>query len=561
MSIINEEALEKLTSSSLKKRLFRLVYLILGSALILLGILFISFQTDFGIRINGINLSLMIYIIIIIIGLIVIWKFIFTPYYLRRTSIININLKNFKDSLDNQFKFNSFSISRVIAAILFISVGIISLIISALNMVNQINYAGIFILGQNSFFYLIGLPAFGIGLSIIIYLIMSPFKAIFSQTKESFFVYELRPLFPWITEILKDNIRTMKYQNNYLGRKLAWILVLTPIIGFQLITAISMLIAPSNISETYFSLILIICSILETTGLILLVYFSQYFYEIITEDILYYMWFSPIRSKNRIQFTKNFSEFLGCEFDQEEKIKDLFSKVSKTHFQLFNLIFGLFLIIGTTFINVELFFIGPLVFWIILIYGIILVVKALNYNFSNKGGDAFDYDRSNQIFRFKRRFKFKFHYITHYNVESVSIKKQFRKLELLDISFLGWILILTFAYQIQSWMILNTSQFIFNNIIFSIFIVIEFVFIFLYLCLPIDQIEVKTPQNVHMIEITIKLENKNVLNKYFDNLKKLPIEILKEELKKPFILRISLMILLILISVISTYTILTTYLL
>jgi len=324
MSIINEEALEKLTSSSLKKRLFRLVYLILGSALILLGILFISFQTDFGIRINGINLSLMIYIIIIIIGLIVIWKFIFTPYYLRRTSIININLKNFKDSLDNQFKFNSFSISRVIAAILFISVGIISLIISALNMVNQINYAGIFILGQNSFFYLIGLPAFGIGLSIIIYLIMSPFKAIFSQTKESFFVYELRPLFPWITEILKDNIRTMKYQNNYLGRKLAWILVLTPIIGFQLITAISMLIAPSNISETYFSLILIICSILGTSGLILLVYFSQYFYEIITEDILYYMWFSPIRSKNRIQFTKNFSEFLGCEFDQEEKIKIYF---------------------------------------------------------------------------------------------------------------------------------------------------------------------------------------------------------------------------------------------
>ena len=324
MSIINEEALEKLTSSSLKKRLFRLVYLILGSALILLGILFISFQTDFGIRINGINLSLMIYIIIIIIGLIVIWKFIFTPYYLRRTSIININLKNFKDSLDNQFKFNSFSISRVIAAILFISVGIISLIISALNMVNQINYAGIFILGQNSFFYLIGLPAFGIGLSIIIYLIMSPFKAIFSQTKESFFVYELRPLFPWITEIPKNNIRTMKYQNNYLGRKLAWILVLTPIIGFQLITAISMLIAPSNISETYFSLILIICSILGTSGLILLVYFSQYFYEIITEDILYYMWFSPIRSKNRIQFTKNFSEFLGCEFDQEEKIKIYF---------------------------------------------------------------------------------------------------------------------------------------------------------------------------------------------------------------------------------------------
>lgn len=81
------------------------------------------------------------------------------------------------------------------------------------------------------------------------------------------------------------------------------------------------------------------------------------------------------------------------------------------------------------------------------------------------------------------------------------------------------------------------------------------------MCLTIDQIEVKTPQNVYMIEITTKLENKNVLDKYFDNLKKLPIEILKEELKKPFILRISLMILLILISVISTYTILTTYLL
>jgi hypothetical protein len=561
MSIINLEALEKLTSSTLKKWLFRLIYLILGSTLILFGILFITFQTDFGLRINGINLSLMIYIIIILFGLIIFWKFLFTPYYLRRNSIINLNLKNFKESLENQFKFKSFSISRLIAGILFILVGIISIILSSLDLINEINYAGIFILGENSFFYFIGLPAFGIGFSIIIYFIMSPFEAIFSQSNKSFFIYEFRPLFPWITEIPKDNIRTMKYQNNYLGRKLAWILLLTPLIGFQLITAISMFITPSDISETYFSLILMICSILESSGLILLVFFSQYFYEIITEDLLYYMWFSPIRSKKKSKFNKNFPEFLRYEFKQEEGVNNLLSKVSKKHFQLFNLIFGLFLIVGIIFINTSLFLIGPLVFWIFLLYGIVLVVKALNYNFSNQGGDSFGYNKNDQIFRFKRKFILKFQYITYYNVESVLVKKKFRKLELLDISFIGWILILSIAYQIESWIILNTPAFALNNIISTIIILLLHVFIFLYICLPIDQILIKTPQNIHRIEITTKTEGKSIFTKYINNLRKFPKEVLKEDLKKPFMLRLTLLLLLTLISTFSTYSILTTYLL
>ncbi|MFX1378601.1 MAG: hypothetical protein ACFFA4_05870 [Promethearchaeota archaeon] len=561
MSVLSEDELEKLKISSLKRWLFRLIYLIFGSSLILLGILFTTSQIDFGIRINGINLSLMIYILIIVIGMVITWKFIFPPYYLRRESSIRIDSSNFRESLENSIKFNSFSISRLIAALTFISVGIISIIISTQNTINQINYAGFFILGENTFFYAIGLPAFGIGISLFIYLILSPFRGIFTQSQNSYFFLEYRPLFPWIHEIPKNQIDTIKYQNNYLGRKLSWILLLVPLIGFQLITAISIFIDPINVSELYISWFLIICSILEIFGLILLIFFTQDFYEIITADLLYYMWFSPIQGKKRFQFTKNFSEFLGCELKKYEKDDTLFSKVSNRHFQMFALIFGLFLIIRTTFINTELFLLGPLLFWITLLYGIILLAKALNYNFSNRGGDTFHYDDNSKIFRFQRKFKFKFQYITHNKVGSVSVKKQFRKLELLDISLIGWILILTIAYQIEEWIVLDAHVFLLSNIISTIFLIIEFAFIFLYVCFPIDQIEIITLHAVYRIEITRKREGKSIFNKYIYNFMNFPKEVLSKKLKKTFIFRITVIILIILISVISTYGILTTYLL
>ncbi len=561
MRILNDEELEKLTSPSLKRWVFRSFYLIFGSILILLGILFTTSQFDFGIRVNGINLSLMIYISLLVIGLIITWKFFFTPYYLRRNSTINADLGNFKESLNNYVKVNSFSISRLIAALLFILVGIISLLIPVLEIGDQLSYGGLFTLGENTFFYVIGLPAFGIGFSLLIYLIMSPFKGIFTQSQSSFFIFEFRPVFPWLTEISKNEIQTIKYQNNYLGRKLAWILLLVPIIGFQLITAISIFLAPNSILEIQFSWILILCSIIEFIGLILLLFFTQDFFGVITSDLLYYMWISPIKTKKRSQFNSIFSKFLNFESENKDGNNNLFSEISKRHFQLFGLIFGMFLIIGAFLINTELFLIGPLTSWLVILYGVILVVKALSYNFSNQGGDSFYYDNKNKIFKFKREFKTRFNYINHYNVESVSVKKKFRKLEHIEMALLGWVLILTVSYQVESWLVLDTVIFLLNNLISTFFVVILLIFIFLYICLPIDQIEIKTLHNVYQIEVTTRLERKNIFTKYFCNLKEFPKQILKKELKKFFIQRIGLIIFLILISAFSTYFMLTTYLL
>jgi hypothetical protein len=240
---------------------------------------------------------------------------------------------------------------------------------------------------------------------------------------------------------------------------------------------------------------------------------------------------------------------------------NLFSEISSKHFQLFNIIFGLFLIIGTIVINTELFIIGPLVFWITFLYGIILIVKAISHNFSNQDGDTSDYDKNYKTFRFKREFKTKFKYVTHYNVNSVSLIKCFRKLELLDMALMGWMLILTIAYQVESWIILNNSTFLFNNLSSTAFLVIEILFVIFYVCLPIDQIEIRTPHYINRIEITTKIEGKNIFTKFIGNLKKFPKEILKTELKKSFILRLSTIIFLILISFISTYIILATNLL
>jgi len=99
--------------------------------------------------------------------------------------------------------------------------------------------------------------------------------------------------------------------------------------------------------------------------------------------------------------------------------------------------------------------------------------------------------------------------------------------------------------QIEGWFIADTIPTIINNIISTIYMGIIFIFIILYVCLPIDVIEFKTPSLIYRIQISLKLKHKNLIQKYYNNLKEFFKEALKGDLIRTFRLRIGVILVLI----------------
>ncbi len=83
MKYLTNEEIENLKSIHPKKRILRYTFLFTGLFIILLGCIFTFMRFDFGITLNGSNLSLIVNILIIIFGGIITSKYYITPYYIR----------------------------------------------------------------------------------------------------------------------------------------------------------------------------------------------------------------------------------------------------------------------------------------------------------------------------------------------------------------------------------------------------------------------------------------------------------------------------------------------
>lgn len=553
MSLLTPEDIEKLKETHPFKKILRFTFLIVGIFIILIGFVFFIGSFDFGIIIEDINISFLIDVIIIILGMIIASKFFIAPYYLRENSLTIKKIRELREPVDNYIKFNSIAISRLIAAFILIIVALLSLLVFGAEVGHHnTNYGNAVVLGGPSFFYVTGLPALGIGFGLIIYFILSPFRGNFSQSRNFYFFYELRPFCPWLTEVPKKDIEAIRYQNNHLGPKLGWIMLILPFIVYQLMTAIPLFMVERAGPDYVLSWTFLTISILEIIVLILLVMFQQNYFEIATKTHLYEMWFSPIKLKHRSELTEDLSNFFECDIegdDTNDNSQLLFSELDNTHFQLFNLIFGLFLIVSGIIMAINMVLFGPLFWWVALMYGFILLVKSYSFDFSKKGGDTFYYNKVNGIFKFRRKFSYKFQYITTRNAESIKIRKWFRKLDFFDIFGLGAMIIMLTIQQIEGWFIADTSSTIIDNIISTIYMAIVFIFLILYIFLPVDVIEFKTPSIVYRIQVTTKLKKPNILQKFLNNVKQFPREALKEDMIRTFRLRLFVILILIIGSI------------
>ncbi|MBY8986866.1 MAG: hypothetical protein KGD61_00305 [Candidatus Lokiarchaeota archaeon] len=546
---MSDEEIENLKLTHPKKRILRLIFLLTGLFIIFLGCILAFIGFDFEITLSGFNLSFLIDILIIIFGGIITSKFFITPYYLRENSLTIKRMRDLREPVESYVKFNSFTLTRLVVALLLIINGIVSYIIFGDDVGHEIEFGSAVVLGGPSWFYVTGLPMLIIGFSLLIYFILSPFRGIFSKTKNFFFFYEIRPGFAWLTEIPKKDIEVLRYQNNHAGPKLAWIILILPFIVLQLMTAIPLFAAERAYPEFVLSWTFLILSILDIIALVILIFFQQNYFEIATKEKLYEMWFSPIKMRRQSQFKEDFSEFLECtpELRDLEDISSntIFSEVNTTNFQLFKLLFGSFLIVIAIIMLTQMVLFGPLVWWIALMYGLMLLVKNISDDFSKKRGDIFQFNEESKEFRFKREFSYKFRYIAANNVESINVRKWYRKLDFFDIFGICGLLVFLTIQQLEGWITADSLILKLDNLIStSLWITIIIIIVF-YLCLPIDVIEVKTATITYRVPITLKVKEKELFYKYLSNLKNFPKEVLKPEMKKTFLLRMSIVILLV----------------
>ncbi|MHA1623934.1 MAG: hypothetical protein ACTSWH_02265 [Promethearchaeota archaeon] len=548
MNLLSDQEIESLKEVHPKKKILRTIFLVLGLVFVLIGFLFIILGFDFNIIILDLNFSLVIDIIIILIGMIITSKYFIASYYLRENSIVFKRMRNMRETIDKHIKFNSFAFTRLAAAILLTVAGLLSLLVFGTDIGHEVPYGSAVFLGGPSWFYVTGLPALGFGLGLLLYCFLSLFRGIFSHSKNFYFFYEVRPGFPWLTEVPKKDIEAIRYQNNHLGPKLMWIPAFFPFIVMQLMTAIPLFGAERAAPEYVLSWVFVIISIIEIIALLILVCFQQNYFEIATESRVYEMWFSPIKFKKLSLFKENFSEFLECDVDvrKDEKTNvGIFQNLNNKHFQMFNLVFGLILVVLSLIMLINMVFFGQLVWWLALIYGFILLLKAFSYDFSDKNGDNFVYSDKSKEFSFRRVFQYKFHYVSARNVEEISTKKWFRKLDAFDIIFISGLLIFMIFQQGYGWGLADSITLIFDNIFSTIILIIITTCIFYYLCFPIDVIEFKTTTIKYRIPVTIKLKYKNIFDKYVKGFAMFLKNNQEKDVKRTFFMRLGAMSLII----------------
>jgi len=525
-----------------KPRRLILIILILGAFLLILGffIIVLSYAVEFIDAGIDFEVAFILGWVLFGFGLFLCIKI--TIMKIPKPHIVSFYLEKYfevNEKPEKSIRFYSLALSRLIASLLLLIMGFVDLFILTGGLSHHsAPFGQAIVLGGPSYFYTVGLfpSLFGIGL--FLYVMISSFRGVFSNSKNNLYFHEFRPTSPWTTKILKKDIEALRYQNNQLGPKLIWVVLLMPFIvlsfieGFYLIN----IYAIPRLENPIQGILLIFSAIMECFALFFLVLTPQHYFEIATKDDLYEMWFEPEKSKIRLKeidpITEDISEVFECSIKKEE-ISEFMknNQISTTHHSYTNLILGIFFI-ATSVVMWNFFILfGTLYWWFAIIFGSILLIRSISHDFSDCNGDLLEYNNSNKILKFHRKFRNKFNSICTYKPTELNIGKQFRKLDFFDISAIPGLLFFISFQLVQSWALATSPVLILDSIISTIFMVIVCILIFIYLCIPLNQVEFKTSTITYYIPVTLESQKKF-------NFKSL----LSEPFKKTFILRFSIIL-------------------
>lgn len=453
-----------------------------------------------------------------------------------------------KEKPHKSIRFFSFPLSRLIAATFLLIMGYLDLfILTGRISHDQAPYGEVVVLGGPSTYYVIGFIPHIIGIALLLYVLFDSHKANLASSENYFYFNEFRKNTFNHTAIPKKEIEMIRYQNNHVGSKFIWVLILVPFLVLTAINGPYLLVAP-RLQDPTQAILFIVTSILEVCALFFLVLRQQNYLEITTKNNYYDTWFAP--------FKKKLEELPISEGEGKGKTTSEFMKkhdISPTHRHYTTLLTGVFFILSGLIMLVLYAFLimgifGNLYTMFSIIFGVILIVKAISQDFSNKNGVQIDHDEIKKTSSFHQNFRHKFVRIETLQSSGVEPTRQFRKLNFFELILIPILLAFSTIQTVQSWMFSTSALIILDSVITTAVLCVVYLLIFLYLCVPLDQLRLTTPTKKYDIPITLTTRKKRFLD-----------GVLSSDLKKSFILRCLLIAIIGVLSLIGTLLYLNLY--
>lgn len=428
-----------------------------------------------------------------------------------------------KERPTTSIRFFSFRWSRLLAAILLLTLGFLDLFIitGAIGHHNP-PYSTAVVLGGPSFYYLIGFFPQGFGIGLLLYVMFKSHKANIGDSENFFYYNEFNKNTFVNTAIPKDEIETISYQNNRLGSNHIWIIALIPFIVLGAINGVYLLRAPLLTDPTE-GILFLVTSVLEVGALFYLTLRPAHYFKISTKENHYETWFTPYKKDlSDIPILENSHPKSSSEFMNEHDINPTHRSYSGLLIGTFFLTSGLIMLIFYYVIGIF----GNLYTMSSIIFGTLLMVRAISNDFSDKNGVQVDYDTTMKTIRFEQTFHSRFTHIKTLQSTEARVMGQFRQINIFDIMLISPILIFSTIETVQSWAISSSSNVILNSVITTGFLALVYLLIFLYICTPLNHLRLSTPTLKLSIPVTSTKHEKHLFE-----------GILSTDLKKSFLYR------------------------
>lgn len=210
-------------------------------------------------------------------------------------------------------EFTSFSWKRLIASILFLSVGTLDLFIFQPFYGRHVPTGSIMTFQGPSYFVSAGLIPLLLGIGLLIYVILSYFNGEVIQDNGNITIIEKRWFIQDKTELKIKEISLIQLTNNEIGVKYLWLFLIIPYLIFNFYYMILNFNQPFITSLFNLTAVITLISIIGSfLGLIILFVFPQWYLEIYTYEGKYELWFEPFRDGrkkiNEIVFSLNNSK-------------------------------------------------------------------------------------------------------------------------------------------------------------------------------------------------------------------------------------------------------------
>ncbi|MHA1765381.1 MAG: hypothetical protein ACTSWX_01195 [Promethearchaeota archaeon] len=422
------------------------------------------------------------------------------------------NRITFKNPKKNQVNFEksivfySFAWSRLLAGLMLFGFGITDYFLLG-HLIGHpgeeaigeyIGQGSAVFLGGVSFFYTVGLIPLLVGSWLILYSIFSSFKGEISKSKSgsTFYFHEKRLILPQFTEFKRTAINRMRIRDNHLGPKKLWYYLFIPM-SITIFNFGFALFGEHRAADEILPTMMVLTAFGNLIALGILVIFPQSFVEFSSSDKIYDTWVVPLMSKEI--FLKSLLEifdFNNTQSDisnnsENEDVSGLLLENNgeitveasnieiKSQKNYLRLIFGFTLILAAVIsLSFEILF-SKSFSGIAATYGILLVVQAFNFDFSDN--ISLNFDSHTKKLRFKKYFGKRIQVELLNQIDDVKLSDSFRKFDIFDIVSMLVLIYLSSFESVWGWKFVDFSNWlIFIDSVLKTLFCILILLIFMY---------------------------------------------------------------------------------